>query len=314
MKKNMVRDKDYWSNMWNKRGDILFVSIVYLLLLAVFVITLYPMVFTFSASLSDPGAVSSGQMILFPVDITLDGYKFVLQYKEIWTGYANTLYYTVLGTILNLLVTLPCAFALSNRKMQGRGFIMTLFIITMYFSGGMIPTYLNIVELGLLDTRLLILIMGLVSTYNLIVARTFFNNSIPYELYEAAELDGASHFQTLGQVALPLSKPIIAVLGLYYAVGHWNSYFKEMIYLSDRSKYPLQVILREILTASQYQAEAMEEGGYSVEQMMEMVKSIDTANLVKYCVIVVSVLPMLILYPFLQKFFDKGVMIGAVKG
>ena len=308
------KDKDYWINLWRRRGDIVFEFIVYTLLLLVFIITLYPMVFTLSASISDPGAVSSGKMLLFPVDVTLDGYKYILQYKEIWTGYGNTILYTLCGTTFNLLATLPCAYALAHRKMYGRNFIMLLFVFTMYFSGGMIPSYLNIVDLGLLDTRFLIMIMGLVSTHNLIVARTFFANSIPYELYEAAELDGASHFQSMRMVALPLSKPIIAVQALYYAVGHWNSYFKEMIYLSDRGKYPLQVILREILTLSQYQAEAMEEGGYSVEQMMEMVKNIDTANLVKYCVIVVAVLPMLIVYPFLQKFFDKGVMIGAVKG
>lgn len=309
-----IRDKDFWYCLWEKKGDLIFQLIVYVCLLMSFVVTLYPLIFTVSASVSEPSAVASGKMLLLPVDFTLDGYQYIAQYSEIWTGYANTIFYTVVGTLMNLAVTLPCAYALSHRHMQGRGIIMTFFIITMYFSGGMIPGYLNIVSMGLLNTRAVILLMGLVSTYNLIVARTFFATSIPWELHEAAILDGASDFGTFTKVVFPLSKPIVAVLALYYAVGHWNSYFNEMIYLSDRSKFPLQVFLREILTLSQYQAQAMEEGGYSVEQMMEMVKSIDTANLIKYCVIVVSALPMMILYPFMQKFFAKGVMIGAVKG
>lgn len=309
-----IIDKEFWGYMWEKKGDLLFQLLVYVCLFLSFVVTLYPLIFTVSASVSDPTAVASGRMLLFPVDFTLDGYRYIIQYREIWTGYANTIFYTAVGTLLNLVATLPCAYALSHRHMQGRGIIMTLFIITMYFSGGMIPSYLNIVSLGLLNTRTIVLIMGLVSTYNLIVARTFFATSIPWELHEASILDGASDFGTFSKVVLPLSKPIVAVLALYYAVGHWNSYFSEMMYLSDRSKFPLQVFLREILTLSQYQAQAMEEGGYTVEQMMEMIKSIDTANLIKYCVIVVSALPMMILYPFVQKFFAKGVMIGAVKG
>ena len=191
---------------------------------------------------------------------------------------------------------------------------MGLFVVTMYFNGGMIPGYLNIVSLGLLNTRSAILLMGLVSTYNLIVAKTFFASSVPWELHEAAALDGASDFKTFFKVVLPLAKPIIAVLALYYAVGHWNSYFNEMIYLSDRNKYPLQVFLREILTLSQYQAQAMEEGGYSIEEMQRMIQATETANLIKYGIIVVSALPMMILYPFVQKFFAKGVMIGAIKG
>ena len=299
---------------WRKKGDTLFISVIYVLLFLMFIITLYPLVYTLSASISSPTAVSSGRMLLLPVDITLDGYQYILQYREIWSGYANTIFYTIAGTLLNLLVTIPCAYALSNRNMRGRNVIMALFVVTMYFSGGMIPSYLNMDSLGLLNSRAVVLLYGLVSTYNLIMARTFFTNSIPWELHESAALDGAGDFRTMMSVVLPLSKPIIAVLALYYAVGHWNSYFNEMIYLSDRSKYPLQVFLREILTLSQYNAQAMEEGGYSVAEMQQMIQAIDTANLVKYCVIVVSVVPMMILYPFVQKFFAKGVMIGAIKG
>lgn len=299
---------------WRKRGDTLFLVVIYAVLFLSVIMTVYPLVYTLSASFSSPSAVFSGRMILFPVDITLDGYRYIVQYNEIWIGYANTFFYTIVGTLLNLLVTIPCAYALSNRNMHGRNVIMVLFVITMYFSGGMIPNYLNIVSLGLLDTRAVILLYGLVSTYNLILARTFFPTSIPWELHEAAALDGAGDFKIMKAVVLPLSKAIIAVLSLYYAVGHWNSYFNEMIYLSDRNKYPLQVFLREILTLSQYNTQAMEEGGYSVAEMQKMIQAIDTANLVKYCVIVVSVVPMMVLYPFVQKFFAKGVMIGAIKG
>ena len=314
MEKQYVGNVKRLQRIWIRREDVIFQATVNVILMLVLIITLYPMIFVISASVSEPSAVLSGKMLLIPVGFTLDGYKYILQYSEIWSGYANTIFYTVVGTFLNLIVTLPCAYALSHRHMKGRGAIMMLFVFTMYFSGGMIPSYLNIVSLGILNTRLCILIMGLVSTSNLILARTFFANSIPWELHEASILDGASDFGTFRLVVLPLSKAIVAVQALYYAVGHWNSYFNEMIYLQDREKYPLQVILREILTLSEYQAKAMEEGGYSVEQMKEMLAAIDTANLIKYCIIVVSVLPMMIIYPFLQKFFAKGVMIGAIKG
>jgi putative aldouronate transport system permease protein len=308
------RNKEYWLSLWAKKGDLLFQGTICLVLFLVFVITLYPMVFAISASVSSPSAVASGRMLLFPVECTLDGYRYIMQYREIWIGYANTCFYTFLGTMLNLAATVPCAYALSHRKLYGKGILMGLFVVTMYFNGGMIPGYLNIVSLGLLNTRSAILLMGLVSTYNLIVAKTFFASSVPWELHEAAALDGASDFKTFFKVVLPLAKPIIAVLALYYAVGHWNSYFNEMIYLSDRNKYPLQVFLREILTLSQYQAQAMEEGGYSIEEMQRMIQATETANLIKYGIIVVSALPMMILYPFVQKFFAKGVMIGAIKG
>ena len=296
------------------RGDCAFVAINSCILIAAFIITLYPLLFVLSASFSEPHAVSAGRLVLLPIEPSMDGYQYILQYSEIWQGYANTIFYTVAGTSLNIFFTLPCSYALSRRDMPDRGLLMTLFVITMYFSGGMIPTYINMMSLGLLNSRWAILLSGLVSTYNLIVARTYFTQSIPWELHEAAFLDGCSDFGTFLKIVLPLSAPITVVLTLYYGVGHWNSYFNAMIYLQDRSKYPLQLFLREILMLSQFQAEAMAEGGYSIEQMNEMVKQLDTANMIKYCVIVVSTVPMMILYPFLQKFFAKGVMIGAIKG
>jgi len=294
--------------------DRVFLVSVYAILILFFLITLYPLLYILSASISDPDAVGSGEMILWPVRPSLQAYEYILQYKEIWTGYANTFFYTIVGTIINLVVTLPCAYMLSRRDVVGRGIIMTLFMITMYISGGLIPSYLNLNELEMLNTRWALLLPGAVSTYNLIVAKTFFSNSIPWELHEAAFLDGANDGWIFTKVILPLSSPIIVVLMLYYGVGHWNAYFNAMIYIQDRDLYPLQVFLRDILMKGQFAAEAMQEGGLSVSEMKELAKQTDTANMIKYAVIVVSTVPMLAIYPFLQKYFAKGVMIGSVKG
>lgn len=296
---------------WNDR---IFFIIVYAVLFAFFLITLYPIVYVLSASFSDPKAVGSGEMILWPIRPSLQAYEYILQYKEIWLGYANTIFYTVVGTSINLIVTLPCAYMLSRRDVKGRGIILTLFMITMYISGGLIPGYLNLNELGMLNTRWALLLPGAVSTYNLIVARTFFSNSVPWELHEAAFLDGASDFGIFTKVVLPLSSPIIVVLALYYGVGHWNAYFNALIYIQDRELYPLQVFLSEILTKGQFAASAMQEGGLTVSEMQELTKAAETANMIKYAIIVVASVPMLVIYPFLQKYFAKGVMIGSVKG
>lgn len=296
-------------------GDSVFLAIVYLLLLFSFLIILYPILYVISASFSDPNAVAGGEMILWPINPSLRAYEYILHYGDIWTGYANTIFYTVAGTLLNLLFTLPCAYMLSRRDVVGRGIIMTLFVITMYFGGGLIPTYLNLNELGLINTRWSLLLPGVVSAYNLIVARTFFVNTIPWELQEAAFLDGCSDFRMFTKIILPLSSPIIVVMTLYYGVGHWNAYFNAMIYIRDRELYPLQVFLREILTMGQFASDAMQNGGdLSPEEMLALSKQTETANMIKYAVIVVSTAPMLIVYPFLQKYFAKGVMIGSVKG
>ena len=296
-------------------GDSVFLAIVYLLLLFSFLIILYPILYVISASFSDPNAVAGGEMILWPINPSLRAYEYILHYGDIWTGYANTIFYTVAGTLLNLLFTLPCAYMLSRRDVVGRGIIMTLFVITMYFGGGLIPTYLNLNELGMINTRWSLLLPGVVSAYNLIVARTFFVNTIPWELQEAAFLDGCSDFRMFTKIILPLSSPIIVVMTLYYGVGHWNAYFNAMIYIRDRELYPLQVFLREILTMGQFASDAMQNGGdLSPEEMLALSKQTETANMIKYAVIVVSTAPMLIVYPFLQKYFAKGVMIGSVKG
>ena len=312
MKKINKKKKSFLRYSW---GDRIFLTLTYSFLFLFFLIMLYPLIYVLSASFSDPGAVGSGEMILFPVRPNLDAYKYIFSYSEIWTGYANTIFYTVFGTLLNLVVTLPCAYMLSRKDVEGRGIIMTLFVITMYINGGLIPGYLNISDLGLLNTRWSLLLPGVISTYNMIVARTFFSNSIPWELHEAAFLDGCSDFKMFTKIIIPLSSPIIVVLMLYYGVGHWNAYFNAMIYLRDRELYPLQVFLKEILTQGQFAINALETGGaYTMEQMLYMIKQAETANMIKYGVIVISAAPMLILYPMLQKYFAKGVMIGSVKG
>lgn len=298
-----------------KINNGIFNTVIYILLLLLAVIMLYPLIFVLSASFSDPKAVAGGEMLLLPIKPSLEGYRYLMQYKEIWVGYGNTIFYMIAGTLLNLAATLPCAYAMSRKDLKGRKYLMIYFMITMYFSGGMIPGYLNIKSLGLLDTRGVILINGLVSTFNLIVARTYFMTSIPWEIQEAAVIDGCNDFQIFGKIIFPLSKAITVVMTLYYGVGRWNSYFVEMIYLKDRNKFPLQLFLREILTKSTFAKTAMADGmSFSAEQMMALIKQADTANMIKYGVIVLSALPMLIIYPFLQKYFEQGVMIGSVKG
>lgn len=295
------------------RSDRFFQGMVTGTLGIFFLVELYPILYVVSASFSAPDAVTSGRLVLLPVDFTLEGYKYVLQYKEIWTGYANTILYTVLGTGVNLAVTLTCAYALSREELMGRNGLMVFFMITMYVSGGLIPGYLNVKSLGLVNTRIYMVIDGAMSVYNMIVARTFFSSSIPGELSEAARMDGCNDFGIFARVILPLSKACIAVQVLYYGVGHWNAYFNAMIYLKDRDKYPLQMFLREILIQSRISVNSAAAAvtTQEAELMAEMAKR---AELVKYCVIIVATLPMMILYPRLQKFFEKGVMIGSVKG
>lgn len=303
-----------WKIKQNGR-DKIFGLLVNVLILIFFIVEIYPIIFVLSASVSDPHAVNSGRMLLLPIDPTLDGYRYILQYREIWTGYVNTIFYTLWGTLINLAVTLPAAYVLSRQDFKDKGFFTVLFMITMYFSGGLIPTYLNIRELGLLNTRTVMLVCSALSVYNMIVAKTFFGNSIPWELHESAKIDGANNFTMFFRIVLPLSSPIIVVMALYYGVGHWNSYFNAMIYLArKRETWPLQLFLREILLQSKAAEQALSNGFYSIEQMEAMMRQADTANMVKYCVIVVATAPMLIIYPWLQKYFAKGVMIGAVKG
>ena len=269
----------------------------------------YPLIFILSASFSNGFAIQSGKVLLWPVDITLEGYKAVFGHKLIISGYANTIKYTVLGTFLNVSATLICAYPLSRRDMQWKGFYMFVFVFTMYFGGGLIPTYLQMRNLKLINTTWVMVLPGLISTYNMIITRTFIQSNIPQEMLEAAQIDGCSDFQYFFRMVLPLSKAVIAVITLYYAVGHWNAYFNAIIYLTERERYPLQIILREVLVANQVNLS-------EVENMdpEELAAKAQLANQLKYSLIIVSCGPILLAYPFVQKYFVKGVMIGSVKG
>ncbi len=295
-------------------GDRFFMICVYVFVFLMFLVTLYPLIYVLSASFSDPDAVASGKMLLLPVGFNTDGYETVFKNSQVWIGYRNTIFYTVVGTMMQLCVTMPAAYALSRKDLYGKGLFTTLFLITMYFSGGLVPTYINLNDMGLINTPWVMLLPGLVSVYNLIVARTFFQNTIPWELTEASFIDGATNFQLFLKVILPLSAPITVVLALYYGVGHWNSYFNAMVYLRDRELYPLQVFLKEILTQAQLANEFLQDGGYSAAEMEALMARVEVANRMKYCVIVISTVPMMVIYPRLQKYFAKGVMIGSVKG
>ncbi len=292
------------------KDDLTTDLVVYGLCLLVLLLVAYPMVYVISCSFSNPDAVIRGEVTLLPRGLTLDGYKQIVDYKPIWTGYRNTIFYTVTATALNLLVTVPCAYALSRRELWGRKQFMALFTFTMFFSGGMIPHYLLMKDLRLLNTVWAMIIPGAVSTYNMIITRTFFENSIPPEVQEAAIIDGCGNSRLFFSVVLPLSKPIIAVLILFYGVGHWNAYFNAMIYLSDAELYPLQLILRNILLLG----EMNDMMGLDAESQRMLIYLMRLKEVMKYGIIVLASLPMMILYPFLQKYFVQGVMVGAIKG
>lgn len=295
-------------------GNNFFQLCVTVILVLFFCIELYPIIYVISASFSDPDVVTGGQLVLLPKGFTLEGYQYVMKSQDLWIGYANTIFYTVVGTLINLAVTLPCAYAMSRKDMVGRNQFMIYFMITMYIGGGMIPSYLNIKSFGLINTRTVMVIGGAMSVYNMIVARTFFASSIPGELTEAAKIDGCSDFGIFGKIVMPISKAIVAVMVLYYGVGHWNAYFSAMIYLDDRKKYPLQMFLREILLQSKSLNMEIDYTTMTREEILRIQEAAKSANLVKYCVIIVATLPMMIIYPRLQKFFEKGVMIGSIKG
>ena len=276
----------------------------------VLVVTLYPLIYVVSASFSEPNEVIMGNLWLLPKGFTLDGYDLIFDYDPIWIGYRNTLLYTVFGTSLNLLLTLPCAYALSRRDFRGRTPIMLLFTFTMFFSGGMIPTYLAMKDFGLLNNPVAVIIPGAVNVTNLIIARTYFSTSVPWELQEAAVIDGCSNTRLLLRIVLPLSMPMVAVIALYYLVGHWNAYFNALIYLSNEDYYPLQLFLRNILLLDQM----TEMRAGDSEAMQALMRRIQLKESMKYGIVVLSSLPVLVIYPFLQKYFVKGMMIGAIKG
>lgn len=291
-------------------SDKIFDVVNIIVMLILLVIFTWPLWFVVIASFSDPNEVWMGNVLLLPKKITLIAYQELLNYSSIWTGYKNTIFYTVVGTLVNLVMTVCAAYPLSRKDFVPRNFFMILFMITMYFSGGLIPTYLVVNKLHLLNTRWAMIIPGACSIYNVIITRTYFMNSIPHELQEAATLDGANSFQYLLKVVLPLSKPIMAVIGLYYAVGHWNDFYTALIYLNSEKLLPLQSFLRDLLMRAQTTMNVNMSGmdAASIEAKMKL------AQTLKYSVIIVSTVPVLCIYPFIQKYFVKGVMIGSVKG
>lgn len=289
------------------RGDRMFYLLVNIIVAILGLIVLYPLVYILSSSFSSPSAVAAGKVVLFPVDFSLRGYKAVFDYDLVYTGYRNTIFYTVVGTMINISLTMIAAYPLARRNLPGKGFFTFLFTFTMMFSGGMIPNYILMKELKIINTAWCMLLPGAVSAYNLIVTRTFIQNSIPEELLEAAQIDGCTDAQFFFRFVLPLSKAVMAVITLYYAVHHWNAYFNAFLYLNKRDLYPLQIFLREILIMNSVNTEMVVD-----TQMQEAMQGM--ADLLKYSLIVVSTAPILCIYPFLQRYFIKGVMIGSLKG
>lgn len=288
-------------------GDKIFIGIVVLILTAFFIAVLYPCVFVISASFSSGTAVQAGKVVLWPVEPTLEGYKTVLNTPTVWLGYRNSILYTLVGTVINVSMTMVAAYCLSRKDLPGHNGVMLAFTFTMFFSGGIIPMYIQVQNLKLLNTMWSLILPGAISVYNLIVARTFIVNSIPSELLEASQIDGCSDLRYFFSIVLPLSGAIIAVEALFYAVGHWNAYFNAMIYLSKRELYPLTLYLREILMSSNIDPS-------TVSDPELQARLADMVGIIKYALIVVAVVPVLMIYPFVQKHFVKGVMIGSVKG
>lgn len=286
------------------KSDIIFEFINTLLMLIIIIVTLYPFWYVLVASFSDPSVViESKGIMLLPKGITFDAYKAVIANKSILTGYVNTIFYVVVGTALNLLFTVILAYGLSRKNIRYSGFFMKAIVFTMFFSGGMIPSYMLIKQLGIMGTVWSILLPGLISTYNLIILRTSFR-SVPQSLEESAKIDGANEWNIMWKIVLPLSMPTIAVMILYYGVGRWNDWFNASIYLTERSMFPLQLVLREILVINSMDSMSM---SASVQDKVSVEYTI------KYATIIVATIPILCIYPFLQKYFIKGVMIGAIK-
>ena len=276
-----------------------------LLLLITFLIVAYPIYFVIIASVSNPLAVNSGRVILAPVGFTLNGYEKILAFSRIWLGYRNTIFYVILGTAIAVVLTVSLAYPLSRKDFRMRNPLMAMVAFTMFFGGGMIPTYLVINQMNLLNTIWAVVLPGAITAQHVIIVRTFFQ-SIPSEMVEAAAIDGATNFKVFLKIILPLSKAVVAVIVLYVASSLWNGYFGPMIYLTDQNLYPLQLFLRQILLQNDMQGVDISAAAVAEQQ--------ETAQLIKYGVIIVSTVPMMILYPFVQKYFVKGVMIGSIKG
>ena len=301
-----MKKRNYFSGM--STGDTILDVIILIIAVLVIISVAYPISFIIIASVSNSTMVSTGQVVLYPKGFSLFGYKEILKDARIWTGYRNTIFYTVFGTLVNMALTLPAAYTLSRPEFKARRPLMFFFVFTMFFNGGLIPTYILMRDTKIINTIWVFIIPFAVNVYNLIIVRTFFENSIPKELYEAASLDGCTHFRYFMTVVLPLSKAVISVISLYYLVQHWNDFYTALIYIRDNQLMPLQMVLRDILISNQVFSQGAGAGGAAGGYAQQY------ADQVKYAVIIVSTLPILCVYPFIQKYFEKGVMIGAVKG
>jgi len=289
------------------RGDRIFSVVNYIFLTLIFLAVTYPLIYVLSASVSDARAVVGGQVFLWPVGFTLDGYMAVFRHPHIMTGYTNSIINTVVGTTINVVLTMAAAYPLSRKDFYGRNAIMMLFTITMFINGGLIPTFMLVRDLGMVNTRWSMIIPGALSVWNVILTRTFLQANIPDELLEASKIDGCSDITFLIKVVIPLSGPILAVITLFYAIGHWNQFFAALIYLSDVRLFPLQLVLRDILIQNQLPAGVIMDP--VLQQQMDNIR-----ELLRFSLIVVASVPMLVIFPFVQRFFVKGVMIGAIKG
>ena len=293
------------------REDVIFDTVIFIILTLILFVVAYPLYWVIISSFSDPTAVSAGKVLLRPIGFTLKGYAEVFKNSQVMRGFFNSIVITVVGVCVNLAVTLPTAYALSRDNFSGKKPITVFYMITMFFGGGMIPTYLVVKNMHLLNTIWALVLPGCLSVYNMIVARTFFKSNISEELYEAGEIDGCTQSRFFFQIALPLSKAIIAIMVLYYGVGHWNSYFSALLYISDQDKYPLQLVLRNILITNQTALSQTATTAAARAALQEQQQLIDV---MKYSLIIISSVPVLIMYPLVQKHFVKGVMIGSVKG
>ena len=297
--------------MKSTRFDRNFDRTVCVLLVLLLLVVLYPLYFVVIASFSDPSLVSTGKVSLYPRGITFEGYKKVIEYDKIWVGYRNTIFYVILYTLLSVSITMAAGYVVSRKNLVGRSAIMLFMTFTMFFGGGMVPTYLLVNGMGLVGNPAVIVIMGCVNVYNIIIARTFMSQSIPDELFEAASIDGCSHFQFFFHIVLRLSPALLSVLTLFAAVGQWNSWFNAMIYLRDPNHMPLQIVLREIIIIESNLAQNTDAGAMMGEDTARQALLVES---MKYAVIIVSTLPIMCLYPFMQKYFVKGIMIGSIKG
>lgn len=293
------------------KGDLLFDAVNVFLLCIFLVVIFYPLYWVIIASISDPNLVNAGAITLYPKGLSASGYQKLINTSKIWRAYGNTILYTLIGTALNLIVTVCGGYALSRRQLPLRSVVMKLLIFTMFFNGGLIPTYLLVKNLNLLNTMWAVLLPTTLTVYNMTIARAFFQGSIPDGIIEASQIDGCSQLRTFVSIVIPVSPSILSVLILFHVVFRWNEYFNAMIYLTKESDYPLQLILREILISSQTAAQDMVGSGGDSMAVMEKQRQ---AQLIKYSSIVVSTVPMLVLYPFMQKYFVKGIMVGALKG